>query len=63
MGHLTTKGEATNIIPFPNFLLALRILIYGVPLWLSGLRNQHSLCEDVSLTPGLSQQVKDLALL
>ena len=29
-------------------------------MWLSGLRKQHSVCEDVSLIPGLAQWVKDL---
>ena len=31
-------------------------------LWLSGLRTQHSLHEDVGLIPGLTQWIKDLAL-
>ena len=33
------------------------------PLCLSGLRTQHSVCEDVGSIPGLSQWVKDLVLL
>ena len=32
------------------------------PLWLSGLRTQHSVYEDVSSIPGLTQWIKDLAL-
>ena len=32
-------------------------------LWLSGLRTQHDLYEDVGLIPGLTQWVEDLALL
>ena len=32
------------------------------PLWLSRLRAQHSVYEDVGLIPGLAQWVKDLAL-
>ena len=32
-------------------------------LWLSGLRTQHSVCEDADLILGLAQWVKDLALL
>ena len=33
------------------------------PLWLGGLRTQHSVHEAVGLVPGLAQWVKDLALL
>lgn len=33
------------------------------PLWLSGLRTQHCLCEDVGSVPGLDLWVKDLMLL
>ena len=33
------------------------------PLWLSGLRTQSNLCEDVGSIPGLIQWVKDLAWL
>ena len=32
-------------------------------MWLNGLRTQHSVCENVGLIPGLTQRVKDLALL
>ena len=32
------------------------------PLGLSGLRTQHSVCEDAGLIPGLSQWDKDLML-
>ena len=28
-------------------------------LWLSGLRTQHNVCEDVGLIPSLTQWVKD----
>ena len=34
-----------------------------VPLWLSGLRTWYCLCEDAGLIHGLTQWVKDLALL
>ena len=33
------------------------------PLWLSGLRMQHRICEDVGLISALAQWVEDLALL
>ena len=32
-------------------------------LWLSGLRTQHCLCEDVGPIPGLVQGIKDAELL
>ena len=32
-------------------------------LWFSGLRTQHSVCEDTGLIPGFPQWVKDSALL
>ena len=32
-------------------------------MWLSGLRTQLCVCEDVDLIPGLTQWVKDPALL
>ena len=33
-----------------------------LPLWLSGLRTQHSVLEDADSIPGLDKWVKDLAL-
>ena len=32
-------------------------------MWLSRLRNRHSLCEDAGSIPGLDQWVKDMELL
>ena len=43
--------------------LVLKMRFEGLLLWLSKLRTQHCLCEDVNLIPGLVQWVKDLALL
>ena len=37
--------------------------IEEAPLWLSGLRPQHSVGEDAGLIPGLVQWAKDPALL
>ena len=33
-----------------------------LPLWLSGLRTQHSVCEDMGSIPDLAQCINDLAL-
>ena len=43
--------------------MILRREIVEFPLWLSGLRTQCCLCEDVGSIPGLTPWVKDLALL
>ena len=37
----------------------LKIPVQEFLLWLSGLRTQHNIHEDVVLIPGLSQWVKD----
>ena len=38
------------------------ILNEEFPLWLRGLRTQHSICEDEGSIPGLPQWVKDTTL-
>ena len=38
-------------------------MYWEFPLWLSGLRHQNSVHEDVGLIPGLTQWVKDQAFL
>ena len=43
-------------------LRRLENLVKEFPLWLSGLRTQRHLCEDVGSIPGLAHGVKDLAL-
>ena len=47
----------------PLSSLPLRKRIQEFLLWLSRLRTQHIVCEDVSLIPDLAQWVKDLVLL
>ena len=44
------------MIPFKIFKLIYIVLVF--PLWLSGLRTRHSVCENVSLIPGLALWVK-----
>jgi len=41
---------------FPNYLLEF-------PLWLCGLKTQHSIYENVCSIPSITQWVKDLLLL
>ena len=43
-------------------MLTIKNLVLEFPLWLNGLRGQHSVCKDVGSVPGLSQWVKDLTL-
>ena len=37
--------------------------LLAFPLWLSGLRTQHSLCENADSIPGVAQGIKDPVLL
>ena len=52
-----------NTIDFDSLMyFYIKFKILEFLLWLSGLRTQHSVHEDVDLTPGLAQWVKDPAL-
>ena len=44
------------------FTRHLQIVFVEFPSWLSGLRPQHSVHEDVGSIPGLTQGIKDLLL-
>ena len=47
---------------FKSWFISIRGLNKEFPLWLRGLRIQHSVHEDVGLIPDLAQWVKDPAL-
>ena len=48
--------------PIPQIICSFNDKLWSFPLWLSGLRTRHCLCEDVGLIPGITQWVKNLAL-
>ena len=50
------------LCPVTSGLLSLRGTVVEFLLWLSGLRTQRSVCEDVGSILGLTQWVKGLAL-
>ena len=50
------------ISPMLNLSLQIRTLFVEFPLWVSRLRTQHSVREDVGSIPALSQWVKDPVL-
>ena len=52
----TLALEFTCCVAWASYL---RFLGLEFPLWLSGLRTQHCLCEDAGLIPVLAQWVKD----
>ena len=60
----TIMGQSSLWAPLENqgWLLILKNT-KEFPLWLSRLRTQHSVHEDEGLIPGLTQWVKDRALL
>ena len=45
-----------------DLLVSSKPVVLEFPLLLSGLRTQHSVCEDAGSIPGLAQWVKDPAL-
>ena len=59
-----TQKEELNINVYRNWYgrSSTNKLIEEFPLWLSGLRTWHSVCEDVGLILGLAQCVKDSGL-
>ena len=56
------KQPLTFFSSYPGLRFVLTSSIQEFPLWLSGLRTQHSVCEDMNSIPGLAQWVKDLVL-
>ena len=44
------------------YIARFKLLVLEFPLWLSGLRTQHSVHKDAGLVPRLAQWVKDLEL-
>ena len=46
-----------------DLLVSSKPVVLEFPLLLSGLRTQHSVCEDAGSIPGLAQWIKNLVLL
>ena len=62
MGCLNCYCMKNSAKLFPHILQQIKYQLYGVPVWISGLRTGHSVCEDVGLIHGLGQWVKHLSL-
>ena len=62
-GHDSSRCRAQDSVSAHKVVAVTKMLaVEEFPLWLSGLRTQHSVHRDVGLVPGLAQWDKDLGL-